>query len=186
MVVGWMVATRESAELAVRLIKATCKKQGIKPDQLTLHADRGSSMKSKAVAYLLSDLGVTKTHSRPNVSDDNPYSESQFKTMKYRPEFPKRFGSLQDARSFCKKFFSWYNTEHYHSGIGLHIPENVHYGRAAAINEQRFTTLSRAFALHPERFVKGTIAPLQFPTAAWINPPKPQTSVVSSIDPTLH
>jgi putative transposase len=181
MVVGWLVANRESSKLAVRLIEETCTKQGIRSGELTLHADRGSSMKSTPVAYLLSDLGVTKTHSRPYVSDDNPYSESQFKTMKYRPEFPKRFGSLQDARSFCQKFFSWYNTEHHHSGIGLHIPENVHYGRAAAISEERFTTLSKAFALHPERFVKRTIAPPQLPAAAWINPPKPQAGVESSI-----
>ena len=136
-VVGWMLAERESAELAKRLIKETCSKQGIVAEQLTLHADRGTSMKSKPLAMLLSDLGVTKTHSRPQVSNDNPYSESQFKTLKYRPEFPKRFGSIQHARDVCRDLFGWYNTEHYHSGIGLLTPESVHYGRAAMIVEGR-------------------------------------------------
>ena len=135
-VVGWMLAERESAELAKRLIKETCSKQGIVAEQLTLHADRGTSMKSKPLAMLLSDLGVTKTHSRPQVSNDNPYSESQFKTLKYRPEFPKRFGSIQHARDVCRDLFGWYNTEHYHSGIGLLTPESVHYGRAA-MNRRR-------------------------------------------------
>ncbi len=134
-VVGWMVADCESATLANQLIEQTCAKQGILPGQLTLHADRGTSMKPKAVALLLSDLGVTKTHSRPHVSDDNPFSESHFRTLKYRPgfptDFPGRFGSIQDARAFCRSFFPWYNTEHRHSGIGLLTPENVHYGRAA-------------------------------------------------------
>jgi putative transposase len=185
-VVGWMVANRESSKLAVRLIEDTCKKQSISSGELTLHADRGSSMKSKPVAYLLADLGVTKTHSRPHVSDDNPYSESQFKTMKYRPEFPERFGSLQDARSFGKVFFPWYNTQHHHSGIGLHTPENLHYGRAAAIDKLRLTTLSTAFALHPERFVKRNVTIPQLPSAAWINPPKPCTDVPTSIDSALH
>jgi putative transposase len=129
-VVGWMVAERESAELAKRLIAETCRKQNISPDQLTIHADRGASMTSKPVALLLADLGVTKTHSRPHVSDDNPFSESQFKTLKYRPEFPERFGSIQDARAFCQVFFPWYNTEHHHSGIGLLTPEVLHHGRA--------------------------------------------------------
>ena len=132
-VVGWMVAERESAELAKRLINETCSKQGIVSGQLTLHADRGTSMKSKPLAMLLSDLGVTKTHSRPQVSNDNPYSESQFKTLKYRPEFPKRFGSIQHARDVCRDLFGWYNPDHYHSGIGLLTPESVHYGRAATI-----------------------------------------------------
>ena len=134
-VVGWMVAEQESAELAKRLINETCSKQGIVSGQLTLHADRSTSMKSKPLAMLLSDLGVTKTHSRPHVSNDNPYSESQFKTLKYRPEFPKRFGSIQHARDVCRDLFGWYNTEHYHSGIGLLTPESVHYGRAATIVE---------------------------------------------------
>ena len=129
-VVGWMVAHRELAALARKLIAETCAKQMIQPDQLLIHADRGSSMTSKPVALLMADLGVTKSHSRPSVSNDNPYSESQFKTMKYRPEFPERFGSIQDARAFCQTFFPWYNTEHYHSGLGLLTPEDVHYGRA--------------------------------------------------------
>lgn len=181
-VVGWMIANRESSKLAVRLIEETCIKQGIKSGELTLHADRGSSMKSKPVAYLLSDLGVTKTHSRPYVSDDNPYSESQFKTMKYRPEFPERFGSVQDARGFGKEFFPWYNTEHHHSGIALHTPENVHYGRTIAIDKERLITLSTAFALHPERFVKKNVTIPLMPTAAWINPPKLRTDVSPSTD----
>jgi putative transposase len=136
-VVGWMVADRESAELAKKLISETIRKQEADPTKLTIHADRGSSMKSKAVALMLSDLGVTKTHSRPHVSNDNPFSESQFKTMKYRPEFPQRFGSSQDARAFCVDFFRWYNTEHHHSGIGLMTPEMVHYGLAEQVREKR-------------------------------------------------
>ena len=136
-VVGWMIAHHESSALAKRLIAETCEKQNVQPGQLTIHADRGSSMKSKPVALLLADLGVTKTHSRPYVSDDNPYSESQFKTLKYRPGFPDRFGSIQDARSFCREFFPWYNREHRHSGIGLMTPEMVHYGKAEQVSSQR-------------------------------------------------
>lgn len=171
-VVGWMIAPRESKELAKRLISETCAKQEIPPGQLTLHADRGSSMRSKPVALLLADLGVTKTHSRPHTSNDNPFSESHFKTLKYRPEFPKRFGSIQDARTFCQSFFQWYNTEHYHSGISLLTPETVHCGLACEVTEARSTTLSRAFETHPERFVRGTPTPLALPKAVWINPPK--------------
>jgi putative transposase len=154
-VVGWMVAHREGATLAQRLIEASCQKQRIEPQQLTVHADRGSSMTSQAVALLLSDLGVTKTHSRPHVNDDNPYSESQFKTLKYRPEFPDRFGSIEDARQFCRNFFRWYNQQHCHSGIALLTPEVVHYGLAAEALEQRDRVLSSAYQDHPERFVKG-------------------------------
>jgi putative transposase len=171
-VVGWMIAYRESAILAERLIQETCEKQAILPGQLTVHADRGSSMRSKTVAFLLADLGVTKTHSRPHVSDDNPYSESQFKTLKYRPGFPERFGSIQDARDFCQRFFSWYNGEHRHSGIGLLTPEAVHYGRADLVTKQRELVLAGAFGKHPERFVHGTPRPPQPPEAAWINKPK--------------
>lgn len=171
-VVGWMVADRESASLASQLIDQTCTKHSIPPGQLTLHADRGTSMKSKAVALLLSDLGVTKTHSRPHVSDDNPFSESHFRTLKYRPDFPGRFGSIQDARAFCRSFFPWYNTEHRHSGIGLLTPENVHYGRAADLLDQRQSVLSNAYQAHPERFVHKPPAPPVLPSAAWINPPK--------------
>jgi putative transposase len=173
-VVGWMVADGESATLANHLIDQTCAKQGIPPGQLTLHADRGTSMKSKAVAMLLADLGVTKTHSRPHVSDDNPFSESHFRTLKYRPDFPGRFGSIQDARSFCRSFFPWYNTEHRHSGIGLLTPESVHYGHAADLLAQRQTILSDAYTAHPERFVRKPPTPPALPSAAWINPPKNQ------------
>ncbi len=170
-VVGWMVAERESAELAQRLIGETCRKQNIAPDQLTIHADRGTSMTSKPVALLLADLGVTKTHSRPHVSDDNPFSESQFKTLKYRPEFPERFGSIQDARAFCQSFFPWYNTEHHHSGIGLLTPEVLHYGRADEVIAQRQVVLTQAFQRNPERFVRAHPRPPARPTAVWINPP---------------
>jgi putative transposase len=175
-VVGWMLAERESAALAKRLIQETCSKQGIVSGQLTLHADRGTSMKSKPLAMLLSDLGVTKTHSRPQVSNDNPFSESQFKTLKYRPEFPKRFGSIQHARDVCRDLFGWYNAEHYHSGIGLLTPESVHYGRAATIVEGRQRVLLDFFEAHPERFVKGTPKPPEIPSAAWINPPTTKTT----------
>jgi putative transposase len=170
-VVGWMVAHRESAELARRLISESCRKQGIEPDQLTIHADRGSSMRSKSVALLLSDLGITKTHSRPYVSNDNPYSEAQFKTLKYQPEFPDRFGSIQDSRAFCQPFFIYYNTEHRHSGIGLMTPEAVHYGWAKEINAARQDTLLSAYAMHPERFVRKAPKPPLLPNEAWINPP---------------
>jgi putative transposase len=170
-VVGWMVARWESATLASRLIDDTCRKQGIERGQLTLHADRGSSMTSKAVALLLADLGVTKTHSRPHVSNDNPFSEAQFKTLKYRPDFPDRFGCIQDARGFCQPFFTWYNVEHRHSGIGLLTPEVVHFGRAAEVTELRRGVLDTAYAAHPERFVRRPPAPPAAPTAVWINPP---------------
>ena len=171
-VVGWMAAHQETAALAKRLIEQTCRKQEISPEQLTLHADRGSSMKSKPVALLLSDLGVTKTHSRPHVSNDNPFSESQFKTLKYRPEFPKRFGCIEDARAFCVDFFGWYNTEHHHSGIGFLTPETVHYGRAPEVIAARQQVLDLAHQRHPERFVhKAPRAPL-LPEAVWINPPE--------------
>ena len=170
-VVGWMVAPRESAELAKRLIGETCRKQGIAPGQLTLHADRGSSMRSKPVAFLLADLGVTKSHSRPHVSDDNPFSESQFKTLKYRPEFPDRFGSIEDARSFCQLFFPWYNTEHHHSGIGLLTPETLHYGRAEEAIQRRQEVLTQAYERNPERFVRAHPKPPDKPSAVWINPP---------------
>ena len=151
-VVGWMVAHREQQALAKHLIEKSCIKQGIVPRQLTIHADRGASMKSKAVAQLLADLGVTKTHSRPHVSNDNPYSESQFKTLKYCPAFPDRFGSIQDSRSFCQDFFCWYNKEHRHSGIGLMTPESVHYGLAKPLYEHRKTVLRAAFKKNPWQF----------------------------------
>lgn len=181
--VGWMVAHRESAALAERLLASTVEKQAIVPGQLTVHADRGSSMKSKPVAFLLADLGVTKTHSRPHVSNDNPYSEAQFKTMKYRPEFPDRFGSIEDARAFCQAFFAWYNLEHRHSGIGLLTPEMVHYGRAEAVLASRQQTLSAAYQAHPERFVRAAPTPPELPQAVWINPPRKGTS---ESDDSLH
>jgi putative transposase len=175
-VVGWMIADREGKELARQFIAETCAKQEIPPGQLTLHADRGSSMTSKPVAFMLADLGVTKTHSRPHVSDDNPFSESQFKTLKYRPEFPDRFGSLQDARSFCQGFFSWYNAEHHHSGLGLLTPEVVHSQRAEQVRNLRQQTLDIAYAAHPERFVRKPPQPPALPTEVWINPPpKPES-----------
>jgi len=170
-VVGWMVAPNESAELAKRLIRESCRKQEISPGQLTLHADRGSSMKSKPVAFLLADLGVTKSHSRPHVSDDNPFSESQFKTLKYRPGFPDRFGSIEDARRFCQLFFSWYNTEHHHSGIGLLTPQTLHFGRAEKVIQQRQQVLRQAYERNPERFVRAHPKPPDRPTAVWINKP---------------
>ena len=171
-VVGWMVAPAESAGLAQRLITDTCEKQQIEPGQLTLHADRGSSMTSKPVAWLLADLGVTKTHSRPYTSDDNPFSEAQFKTLKYRPDFPERFGSLEDARAFCQTFFAWYNREHRHSGIGLMTPAAVHDGRASTVRDARQRVLSAAYVAHPERFVRKPPQPPLLPHAVWINPPK--------------
>lgn len=171
-VVGWMIAPAESAGLAQRLIKDTCEKQQIGTGQLTLHADRGSSMTSKPVALLLADLGVTKTHSRPYISDDNPFSEAQFKTLKYRPDFPERFGSLADARVFCQAFFAWYNGEHRHSGIGLMTPAAVHDGRADTMRDARQQVLLSAYAAHPERFVRKPPQPPILPHAVWINPPK--------------
>jgi putative transposase len=171
-VVGWMVAYRESAELAQRLIQETLRRQGIEPGELTLHADRGSSMTSKPVAFLLAELGVTKTHSRPHVSNDNPYSESQFKTMKYRPEFPGRFGSYPDARGFCESFLRWYHHEHHHSGLGFLTPFEVHSGQAKQRREERALVLRSAYEKNPERFVRGLPEPPALPEQVWINKPK--------------
>lgn len=170
-VVGWMVAHRESKALAERFIAETLRKHGITPEQLTLHADNGSSMKSKPVAFLLADLGVTRSHSRPYTSNDNPFSEAAFKTMKYSPAFPARFGSIEHARAFCREFFDWYNTQHRHSGIAMMTPEQVHYGRAALVAERRSKVLAEAFNAHPERFVHGMPAAKMIPAAVWINPP---------------
>jgi putative transposase len=175
-VVGWLLAQRESARLAEKLIAECCERQEIVPGQLTVHADRGAAMTSKSVALLLADLGVTKSHSRPHVSNDNPFSESQFKTLKYRPEFPDRFGSLEHGRSFCGDFFPWYNTEHHHVGLGLFTPHDVHYGLAEAKREQRARVLAAAFARHPERFTGGLPRPKAVPSAVWINPPTAQTA----------
>jgi putative transposase len=169
---GWLLAHAENARLAGVLLADTAAKQGIAYGQLTVHADRGSPMTAKPVALLLAELGVTKSHSRPHVSNDNPYSESQFRTMKYRPTFPDRFGSFQDAHAFCGRFFRWYNDEHRHSGIGLHTPADVHYGRAELVRARRADVLSAAYAAHPERFVRKLPTPPALPTAVWINQPK--------------
>lgn len=170
-VVGWMVAPRETAELAKRLIADSCDKQTIQPGQLTVHADRGASMTSKPVALLLADLSVTKSHSRPYVSDDNPYSESHFRTLKYRPDFPDRFGCIQDSRAFCQTFFTWYNQEHRHSGIELLTPAAVHYGQASEIMQRRQVVLDAAYQAHPERFVRSAPKLLAIPKEVWINKP---------------
>jgi putative transposase len=170
-VVGWLVADRESSELARALLGETIRKQGVEPGQLTIHADRGSSMKSKPVAFLLADLGVTKSHSRPHVSNDNPHIESLFKTAKYQPEFPATFGSLAEARAFCRAFFDWYNHQHRHSALALLSPADVHEGRAQAILQKRQQVLADAHAVHPERFVRGAPNVRQLPTASYINRP---------------
>lgn len=171
-VVGWLLADRESSALASKLIRETCQRHGVQPGTLTLHADRGSSMTAKATGHLLADLGVTKTHSRPYTSNDNPYSESQFKTMKYRPEFPDRFGSIQDARAFCRRFFDWYNNRHHHSGIGLLTPQQVHSGLAGKVRHQRQQVLDAAHVRHPNRFVRIAPQAPALPAAAWINRPE--------------
>jgi len=171
-VVGWMAALRDSATLAQRLIAQTCERQGIAGGQLTIHADRGPAMVAKSVALLLADLGVTQTHGRPHVSNDNPFSESQFKTLKYSPEFPERFGSLPDARSFLGDFFQWYNTMHHHSALGWLTPWDVHHGMAETRRAEREAALRRAFAATPERFVRGVPTPPALPQAVWINKPR--------------
>jgi putative transposase len=173
-VVGWMAALREGSGLATTLLQETFEKQFIPAGQLTIHADRGSSMRSKPVAFLLADLSITKTHSRPYTSNDNPYSESQFRTLKYRPEFPARFGSIQDARAFCQTFFAWYNQDHRHSGIGMMTPAMVHHGLAPEVRENRQLVLDKAYLAHPERFVRRPPVPLPLPKEVWIN--KPQSS----------
>ena len=172
--VGWMVARRESSALAQRLIAETLDKQGVKRDQVTLHADRGSPMTAKSMGLKLADLGVTKSHSRPYTSNDNPFSESQFKTLKYCPSYPSRFGSLEDARSYAAAFFTWYNTQHRHSSLALLTPADVHYGRAEQILEQRAASLRAAFEAHPKRFKGRMPSPGNLPKAVWINPPEEQ------------
>jgi putative transposase len=170
-VVGWMLASQESGALARRLIAESCERQGIVPGQLTLHADRGSAPASKTVAQLLADLGVERSHSRPHVSNDNPFSESHFATVKGHPEFPDRFASFEHAHGFCRRFFPGYNTEHRHSGLAWLTPEMVHTGRASAVLEARAHVLRAAYAAHPERFVQRPPAPRPLPEAVWINPP---------------
>ncbi len=171
-VVGWTVQERESAAVAEQMITQAVSQQAIERDQLTIHADRGSAMRSKPVAFLLADLGITRTHSRPYTSSDNPYSEAHFKTLKYRPGFPDRFGSILEARRFCRGFFEWYNQEHRHSGIGLMPPAAVHSGRAKGLHTKRARVLAAAYAERPERFVRGLPRPPALPAAAWINPPE--------------
>ena len=175
-IVGWMVATEETAVLAKKLVAEICARQGIDPGQLTLHADRGSAMTSKSFALLLSDLGVTKTHSRPYVSNDNPFSESAFKTLKYRPGFPDRFGCQQDASSHANDFVDWYNHEHRHGSLGLCTPYEVHHGLADATLARRGTVLDAAFLAHPERFTRGRPVPTSLPTEVRINKPNPETA----------
>ena len=178
-VVGWLLAPRESAELAQQLIADSVARHDVQAGMLTLHADRGAAMRSKPVASLLVDLDVTKSHSRPHVSDDNPYSESQFKTMKYRPEFPDRFGCIEDARAHCQAFFPWYNAQHCHSGIGYRTPHSVHYGLAADMRVIRQASLDAAFLAHPNRFKHKRPQLPPMPTAAWINPPPQEKNPIS-------
>jgi len=189
-VVGWMVAAHENARLAQRLIEAPCLKPAIEPHQLTIHADRGAPMRSKLVAELCSDLGIGASHSRPRVSNDNPFSEAQFRTFKYRPEFPDRFGSLADARAISHDLFAWYNDAHHHSGLSYLTPADVHYDRAATILEVRHHTRLAAYAAHPERFVQGPPRLELLPHAVWINPPAkstgqeaPGATIVTPADP---
>src|SRR5262249_52919907 len=170
-VVGWTIQQRETAALAEALIAQAIEQQQIEPGTLTVHADRGAAQRSKPVAFLLADLGITKTHSRPYTSTDNPYSEAQFKTLKYRPGFPARFGSILEARAFCRDFFHWYNREHRHSGIGLMTPAAVHDGHAAELHAKRAQVLAQAYTRTPERFVRRPPRPPRLPTAAWINKP---------------
>jgi putative transposase len=170
---GWLLADCESAELAQELVLHTCEKQNIALGQLTLHADRGGAMTSKSLALLLADLGVTKSHSRPHVSNDNPYSEAQFKTLKYRPDYPECFGSLADARTWAQAFFQWYNHEHKHSALGLLTPAIVHYRQTETVLAARAAVLQGAYAAHPERFVKGRPSPTALPPEVWINRPQP-------------
>jgi putative transposase len=171
-IVGWCVADRESATLFAALFEDATAKHPAPTGQLTLHADRGGPMRAKATALLLADLGVTKSHSRPHTSNDNPFSESHFKTMKYQPQFPSRFGSIQDAKAFCRSFFDWYNQDHHHAGIGLMTPDQVHYGQADTVHAARQVTLDAAFNKNPERFVRKEPRPPAKPIATWINPPQ--------------
>lgn len=170
-VVAWLLAEQESATLAQELVAAAYTKQNIQPGQLTIHADRGAPMMAKSMTMLMSDLGINESHSRPHVSDDNPYSEAHFHTVKYRPDYPDRFGCLGDARSWCEGFFPWYNNEHHHSALHLLTPTDVHYDRAEEKLAQRQAVLQRAYTAHPERFVNGPPTLSQLPAAVWINRP---------------
>jgi putative transposase len=180
---GWMLAERESAELAEQLIAETCSKQGIGADQLMLHSDRGSAMRSKTVAQLLIYLGVAKSHSRPHTPTDNPYSEAQFKTIKYRPDYPERFNGQEEARRWAQGLFRWYNHEHHHTSLGLMTPAAVHYGQAKAMYERRRQVLAAAYAAHPHRFVRGEPTPPQWPEVVWINPPRSAPDITDTAGP---
>jgi len=181
-VVGWMLADRENANLAGRLIEETCTKHGVEPEVLTLHSDRGSPMTAKTTAQLCADLGIVQSLSRPRVCDDNPFSEAQFKTLKYHPGFPSRFVGQEAAHGYCRSFLPWYNTEHRHGGIALLTPEDVHFGRAPRVLAQRQRVLDAAFKDHPERFPKGRPIVPALPTAVYINPPaKTESSTVSDL-----
>ena len=173
-VVGWTVQHAESAQVAKALIAQVCDQQKIAAGQLTVHADRGSSMTSKPVAFLLADLGVLKSHSRPYTSTDNPYSEAAFKTLKYRPDFPASFGSINHAREHCRLFFDHYNHAHRHSGIGMMTPASVHHGQAETVHAARSVVLNAAYAANPDRFVNQPPRPPALPGAAWINKPEKQ------------
>lgn len=168
---GWLLADREAADLAETLMLETCSKHGIQPNQLTLHADRGAPMRAKTMTQLLADLEVSKSHSRPYTPDDNPFSEAQFKTMKYRPDFPERFASMSDAHRWTRPFFEWYNHDHRHSSLALMTPAMVHYGRVDQVQTQRQQVLQVAFQAHPERFVRGEPTLPELPKEVWINKP---------------
>jgi putative transposase len=175
-IVGWTVQYRENGQIARDLIEQAADQQQITPKVLTLHADRGAPQRAKPVAFLLADLGITKTHSRPYTSSDNPYSESNFKTLKYRPEFPARFDTIEHARTHCRAFVGWYNHAHRHSGIGLMTPAAVHHGTAPALHAARSRVLDAAYQQHPERFVRKPPTPPELPTAAWINNPQKEVT----------
>lgn len=185
-VVGWLLAHRENADLARRLIRETCQKQDVSAEQLTIHSDRGPSMTSQTVAQLLATLGVVKSHSRPHVSNDNPFSESQFKTLKYRPDFPDRFASFEHGHGFCVPFFDWYNNQHYHAGLGLLTPAMVHHGQADNVLASRRNALIAAYAAHPQRFVRRPPEPLAPPRAVWINPPPTPRNPQEFMPAALH
>lgn len=179
-VVGWMLAERETAALAEHLIQECCRREGVRPGQITIHSDRGPAMIASNTAQLLARLGCTRSLSRPHVSNDNPFSESQFKTLKYHPSFPNRFGCFEDGLSFSRSFFPWYNGEHYHSGIAFLTPETVHRGRAAIVLAERQATMDRAYLERPQQFPKGAPRVPQLPEAVWINPPRPTSEPTST------
>ncbi len=179
--VAWMVADAESEALTAQFITSAYEKQGVNPGEVTLHADRGAIQTARSVAVLMADLGVTKSHSRPKTSNDNPYSEAHFKTLKYRPDYPRRFGSIQDAKAWCADFFDWYHFDHRHSGIGLHTPFDVHHGLARTVRDKRAFILTEAYHRHPERFAGKPPEPPKIPETAWINKPEPKEQPATTI-----